>query len=141
MQTQVESYVWSEPGYQPLLFSDGWQVAILKWETSMEPQNVVEIERHMNTDEVFILGQGHAALYTKIEDEIQIVNLEAGILYNVPKGRWHNLVASRGSFLWIVENSGTHLYDTEICKLNSDQRSRIQSLLPLWGSDSSGMHP
>ena len=134
MHSQIESFAWVDPGYQPLLFSDGWQVAILNWEPAMEPGNIAEIERHINTDEVFILGQGRAALYTEIENEIQLVDMEAGILYNVPKGRWHNLVMSREALLWIVENIDTHLHDTEIRKLNSDEIGRIQSLFPLWVS-------
>lgn len=141
MRSQIESFAWVDPGYKPLLFSDGWQVAILNWESAMGPGNIAEIERHIKTDEVFILGQGHAALYTEIDDEIQLVDLEIGILYNVPKGRWHNLVTARDTSLWIVENKGTHLHDTEIRKLNSDEIGRIQSLIPVWGTNLYGKYP
>lgn len=134
MQPQIESLIGSEPGYQPLLISDGWQVAILNWETSMEPEKISEIERHINTDEVFMLGQGRAALYTVIDTVVQLVDLEPGILYNVPRGRWHNLIATRDASLWIVENRDTHLHDTEIRKMSSKEIQQIRSLLPQWAA-------
>jgi hypothetical protein len=45
------------------------------------------------------------------------------VVYNVPKGVWHNLVASRDVTFLIVENRDTHLSDTEIRPITADELS------------------
>lgn len=134
MNQPVESYEWHGPGYQPLVFFDGWQVAVLNWEAALNPARISEIERHVETDEVFILGQGHAALYTEIDHEIHMQDLKMSVIYNVPKGLWHNLVVSNDAILWIVENKDTHLHDTELRALTSFELDHVHRILPDWAA-------
>jgi len=119
-------------GYLPLVFSAGWQAAILNWEPPVDLANLGEIERHSQTDEVFVLWRGRAALYVQAGSETRLVDLEPGVVYNVTAGTWHNLVASRDVSILIVENRDTHLNDTELRSIEDWERSQVLAQLPAW---------
>jgi hypothetical protein len=57
----LEVYEWSEDGYKPLVFSHDWQAAILNWEPIFDLEKIGEVERHNQTDEVFVLTKGKAS--------------------------------------------------------------------------------
>lgn len=136
----LEVYTWDGLGYQPLLFSDGWQVAILNWEPAADFAQCQEIERHANTDEVFVLLRGQALLFVSAaagteQDQpghLHCENVLPGVIYNVPRGVWHNLIATRDASWLIVENRDTHLHDCEIRPLTAAERQDLQQHLPEW---------
>lgn len=119
-------------GYLPLVFSAGWQAAILNWEPPIDLANLSEIERHAQTDKVFVLWRGQAALFVKVNDEIYLVDMQPGVVYNVTPGTWHNLVASGDVSLLIVENCDTHLHDTQIRPLDNLEQAQSLAQLPEW---------
>jgi mannose-6-phosphate isomerase-like protein (cupin superfamily) len=119
-------------GYLPLVFSAGWQAAILNWEPPIDLANLGETERHALTDEVFMLWRGQAALFVKTDQEIYLVNMQPGEIYKVTSGTWHNLIASKDVSLLIVENRDTHLNDTEIRTLDEIEKAQILAQLPEW---------
>ena len=126
----VEVYRWTDRGYRPLVFSDGWMVALLNWEPIMDFEKATEIERHKETDEVFILLKGEAAMYVDAKEGIQVFGMQPGVIYNVTKATWHNLVATRDVAFLIVENRDTHLSDTETRKLSLLETEALKSKLP-----------
>jgi len=136
----LQVYSWDGLGYQPLLFSDGWQVAILNWEPAADFAQCHEIERHLNTDEVFVLLRGRAMLFvspaqgaeTEASGHLHCEDILPGMIYNVPRGVWHNLIATRDASWIIVENRDTHLQDTEIRPLTAAERQDLQQRLPEW---------
>jgi hypothetical protein len=130
--TGLEFFDWSGQGYQPLVFSQGWQVALLNWEPIFDLENLGEIERHKLTDEVFVLIQGQAVLFTLAENGLQAVDMQPGVVYNVTVGSWHNLIATRNARWIIVENRDTHLHDTELRQLNAIEMENLRTLLPDW---------
>lgn len=129
---QTESVSSNQPGYLPLLFSAGWQVAVLNWEPALDPANLREIERHGHTDEVFLLWHGQAMLYTHTGEDFQFTEMLPGVAYNVPAAIWHSLIATRDASLWIVENRDTHLFDTEIRPMTPEECAEIRESFPIW---------
>lgn len=141
----VENHEWTGIGYKPLVFTPSWMTAILNWEPGCDLQNVSEIEVHRNTDEVFVLWRGHGALFFLENDVIQVVDMKPGVIYNVPAGVWHGCLGSVDVSWIIMENRDTHLYDTELRKLNSNEIQMIHEQAPAWcrdvpndGKDSNG---
>lgn len=136
MMTAPKSYLevhrWPEVGYQPLVFSDSWQAALLNWEPLFDPANLGEIERHIKTDEVFVLWRGRGALFVATDAGIELTDMEPGVIYNVPAGTWHNLVAVQDASWIIVENRDTHLHDTEIRQMTGLERDQLDYQLPAW---------
>jgi hypothetical protein len=51
-------------GFQPLIYSGGWRVAILHSEEDMRAEGIATMERHTETDEVFVLTRGKGVLLT-----------------------------------------------------------------------------
>ena len=132
-ESVLEVHRWPEVGYQPLVFCAGWQVALLNWEPLFDPANLGEIERHNETDEVFVLWRGQGALFVATgDDKLELTELEPGVIYNVPQGVWHNLVATRDASWIIVENRDTHLHDTEIRQMTERERELLSTQWPDW---------
>jgi hypothetical protein len=131
----MEIHEYTGAGYKPLVYCQGWMVALLNYEEIMRPNRATEIERHVKTDEVFILLEGRAAFYLKTEDQpLRVVELKPGLVYNVTRGTWHNLLATRNATLAIVENRDTDKFDTEIRPLTGKERERMLGQLPDWAT-------
>lgn len=128
----LAAYTWLEEGYQPLVFSHDWQVALLNWEPLFDLANVGEVERHLETDEVFILLRGQAALFVITDSGLRVQDMEPGAVYNVRQGVWHNLLSTRDATWVIVENRDTHLHDCEFRQLSAAERGVFLANLPAW---------
>ncbi len=129
----IEIYDYNGPGYAPLLLEPGWQVALLNWEPACERANLKEIERHNQTDEVFVLLRGRSALFVKKEGgALRAFDCQPGVIYNVPAGVWHTLVADHEATFLIVENRDTHLYDTEVRPITAAELAEVDAALPDW---------
>ena len=59
----LEIYSWDQMGYRPLVFSHDWQVALLNWEPIFDLEKAGQVERHIHTDEVFVLMKDKAVLF------------------------------------------------------------------------------
>lgn len=138
LSSVLETHIADGPGYQPLVFSSGWQAAILNWEPPMDPGRLSEIERHARTDEVFVLWRGRAALVLEAPGGLHVVELQPGVVYNVRAGAWHTLVANRAASLVIVEDRDTHLHDTELRPLQAAERRQALAQLPEWATHGEG---
>ncbi len=128
----IEVFQWEDQGYKPLVFSHDWQVALLNWEPIFDLQNAKEIERHTQTDEVFVLWRGRAVLFVSTPQGLKVEDMIPGVIYNVRKGTWHNLLSTRDASIIIVENRDTHLYDTEIRPLTEEEQHQLKAALPSW---------
>jgi mannose-6-phosphate isomerase-like protein (cupin superfamily) len=132
MTDTLETHNFTNPGYKPLVFYDGWQVALLNWEPLFDLDNAGEIERHNQTDEVFVLWRGRALIFTSDGERLHAVEMQPGVVYNVPAGAWHNLLASRDASWIIVENRDTHLGDTQLRQMTPAEWAQLRRSLPEW---------
>ena len=129
----LEIYDWSGEGFAPLVFTESWQAALLNWEPLFDRHESRRDRKTQYTDEVFVLLRGRALLFTRPDDgALQAVEMEAGTIYNVPAGVWHNLVATRDVSFLIVENRDTHLHDTEIRPITAAELAQLDAQLPDW---------
>jgi len=129
----LEIYEHNIAGYQPLVYSRDWMVALLNHEDIMRLEKALEIERHAQTDEVFILLNGQAALYLVAGDQpLQVVEMKPGSIYNMLKGTWHNLLATEEAKFAIIENRDTDKFDTEIRKLTKIELKQMHGQMPKW---------
>ena len=98
-------------GYDPTMKFGHWIVAIANYEERFDREKYTKIERHMKTDEVFVLLDGSASLAIGMNREV--VELEPCKIYNVKAGVWHNILIDKGSKVLIVENSDTSRDNSE----------------------------
>jgi hypothetical protein len=131
-QSTIELFKYEQPGYQPLVFSHDWQVAILNWEPAAIAAAITEVEKHNYTDEVFVLTRGTAALVTTSNDGLVITEAVPGVIYNVKMGSWHTVIGVYGSSWIIIENRDTHRNDTEMRLLTKEELLSFHKQLPEW---------
>ncbi len=128
----VEIKDYAGEGYQPLIHYGGWRVAILRWGESSPPEKIRFMERHTQTDEVFVLLHGQATLIlggnTARVEGLHHQKLEECRLYNVKRNVWHTVMMSSDVSILIVEESNTGDENTEFCELSGDLRKEIMRL-------------
>lgn len=109
----IEKYSFSGEDYKALMEFGAWTVAMLRYSERFSKFD--RLERHLKTDEAFILLEGEAVLHTESEN----LKMEKNVIYNIPMGEWHHITVSRDASVLIVENSDTSLENTERKSLNN----------------------
>jgi ureidoglycolate hydrolase len=116
-------------GYQPVIDFSTWRVAILNYIDEIHPEQISFMERHNETDEVFILVKGQGILFLGEGDErvdrILPQVMEPGKIYNIKQGVWHSVVLSREGSVLIVENKDTSKANSNYFTLAPEQRALI----------------
>ncbi len=108
---ELEIFDYTGAGYDPTMHFDTWRVAFLNYCDDFEREKFCRMERHMLTDEVFVLLNGSATLV--IGENKQEYDMETGKIYNVKKGVWHQIFVSRDAKVLIVENHNTAAENSE----------------------------
>ena len=124
-------------GYQPLIDYDKWRVAILRYSDELFPERIFTMQRHDETDEVFVLLEGRCILFiAEVNDTIASItgiDLEPRKIYNVKRGVWHSHTLNNDASVLIVENRDTTKQNSPKKILNDDQRQRITDIThELW---------
>ncbi len=114
---EIDINLFDGDGYMPLVSSDGWRVAIANSCERLLEKNISRAERHLETDEVFVLIKGSATLF--IGDDRTRYDLEPCKTYNVKCGVWHTLAMGDNSSVLIIENDSTSEKNSEYKALNT----------------------
>lgn len=129
----IEKYREPKEGYHPFLIREGWQVAQLNYMDELEVGNIDKLDVHYHTDEVFIVLKGKAVLIgAELKEAIPDLKVELmrpNIVYNIPKGTWHNIAMTEGCEVIIVEKSNTHLSDFEFFTLSPEKKKELELLV------------
>jgi ureidoglycolate hydrolase len=129
----IEEYSHSKEGYNPFLIGPKWQVAQLNYEPETNPDAITFVEVHRHTDETFLLMAGQAVLIaTEIKGnkvELEVINMKPKVVYNIPKGCWHNIAMSTDAEVSITEDANTHLGDCEFHSLNQEEQKELLELI------------
>ncbi|MFZ5921501.1 MAG: hypothetical protein ACOYY3_10665 [Chloroflexota bacterium] len=129
---QIHSY--EGEGFQPLVFFNGWRVAVLNYLDDIRPERNDRMERHTQTDEVFVLVKGRGVLVIggngpQVEGVYPQV-METGKIYNVRRNTWHTILLSREASVLIVEERDTGEHNSEFTALPAALHRRIVELAP-----------
>ena len=116
-------------GYKPLIDFGTWRVAILRYLEDIQPDRIDKMERHTETDEVFVLLNGRGVLIMGGNgaqvDGIYPQAMEVRKLYNVKRNAWHTILLSRDASVLLVENRDTGMHNSEYTVLSEEQRGLI----------------
>ncbi len=134
---EIRSY--SGNGYQPVIDYRAWRVAILRYVDELLPQDLAKMQRHHETDEVFVLLSGHCILFLgEGAERVSIVHaedMEPLKVYNVKRRCWHTHTLSTDATVLIVENRDTSPSNSSETLLDEGQRKRLIELSSqLWKS-------
>lgn len=119
-------------GYRPLIDYGQWRVAILRYIDELLPENIGKMQRHDETDEVFVLLNGRCILFLgEGEDSVEAIHaadMQPLKLYNVKRGAWHSHTLDEAAMVLIVENRDTTLANSPEIELSADQRQQLIEL-------------
>jgi mannose-6-phosphate isomerase-like protein (cupin superfamily) len=97
-------------------------VAVLNYADGMHPDNNKTMERHTETDEVFVLTRGRGILLIGGNapqlDGVSSQEMETGVVYNVRRNTWHTILLSRDGSVLIVEQGDTGEGNSEFAALS-----------------------
>lgn len=111
MAEGLEVLTYDGEGYMPVHDFGAWRTAILRQGPRFNRATASDMERHMETDEVFVLLCGKATLV--IGDEKTEVEMQPEKIYNIKKGVWHSILVSEDAKVFIVENLDTTAENTQ----------------------------
>jgi len=133
---EIKSY--AGEGYKPVVDYEKWRVAILKYCDELLPNAINKMQRHDETDEVFVLLQGKCILFLA-DGEAAVGGIIAEDMvplkiYNIKKSVWHTHTLSRDAVVLIVENVDTTIDNSPETKLNEKEQNKlIHFTEQLWG--------
>lgn len=138
--TLLEVREYSGEGYRPLVDFANWRVATLNFSPDLLPQCLNRMQRHNETDEVFVLLQGRCILFVGEGREavtaIHAVDLEPNKIYNVRQAVWHTHTLSHDAKVLVVENRDTTYDNSPFTSLSSEQQQELLRLTrSLWPSE------
>ncbi|MEF3108424.1 hypothetical protein QFI91_04825 [Raoultella sp. WB_B2P2-3] len=134
MQCSVIIGQYDGTGLQCMVESAGWFVGIKNWKPENDIQHITMLERHLLTDEVFILLDGKCTLLLLDENEttnprVHSVPMEPYKVYCIPKGAWHNTITWPGVKLALIENRDTSAENSEFMPLSGAMREQMIAAL------------
>ncbi len=119
-------------GYRPLIDYGQWRMAILRYIDELLPENIGKMQRHDETDEVFVLLSGRCILFLGEGDEsvgvIHAEDMQPLKLYNVKRGAWHTHTLDEAATVLIVENHDTTAANSPEIELSAEQRRQLIEL-------------
>jgi len=110
----LEIFDYTDAGYARVMEFGAWTVALMNYSENRDMchREHPRIERHNETDEVFVLLEGEALMI--IGEEKREYVMEKNKVYNVRAGVWHATLLSKDAKLLIVENSDTSGANSEV---------------------------
>jgi hypothetical protein len=124
-------------GYLPLVDYGAWRVAVLRYIDELLPERITKMQRHDETDEVFILLEGRCILFlgegTDEVTRIHAEDMQPLKVYNVKRSCWHTHTLDKDATVLIVENRDTTLENSPEIPQTPSQREELVTLThALW---------
>ncbi|MGN0368251.1 MAG: hypothetical protein ACI4EK_05655 [Wujia sp.] len=133
MAKGIEIIDFQPEGYKPLVDYETWRVAVLRFCDDLLIENVKTMQKHLYTDEVFVLLEGSCTLFLAGEGDtpgtIEAVQMEKHKIYNIKKGVWHNHIMDEQGEVLIVENQNTCDDNSPILQLTQEQLAELGNLV------------
>ena len=138
-ETLLEIRDYRGEGYQPLVDYADWRVAILNYLDNVRPDLNNGMERHTETDEVFVLTRGKGVLLMGGNgpqvDSVIPEPMDIGKIYNVKLNSWHSILLSRDASVLIVENRDTGDENTEHFIISDELHRQVMDIAATHGID------
>lgn len=128
----ITSYEFGGEGMKRVFENEKWTVGIKNWKPANDVAGIDCLERHNQTDELFVLASGSCTLvYANERDkglEFGSVKMEEGKVYNIPATLWHNTITRKDTKMILIEDSNTSMENSDILELNGEQVAAVRDL-------------
>lgn len=133
--TGMDTYDCRENGFHPLIFCNDWRVAVLNYFDVVEKDLIYRMERHPETDEVFVLRNGSAWLIlggdSDHPEDVTTFPMEDGLIYNIRRNVWHHIVMTPATSVLLVENADTSAENSEYGELTGEVIADLKRIIKL----------
>ena len=128
-ETLLSIHAHEGPSYRPLIDFQAWRVALMNYDATLTPERIDRLQRHDQTDEIFVLLAGRCILFLGEGDahvtRLHAVDMQPFQLYNVRRAAWHSHTFSPDARVLIVENSDTNDANSPFLDLTPAQRDEL----------------
>lgn len=126
---RIESY--DGEGVKRSVESGEWFVGIKNYKPGNDAVLFSMMEKHLETDEVFVLLAGGCTLIIDVSpagtcENLSCVPMELSKVYCIPKGVWHTTITSKDAKLILVENRNTSMDNSEMLELNAGKLAELR---------------
>lgn len=133
-QNKISSECFDGEGLRRVVESGGWFVGIKNWKAANDVAHFDSMERHMATDEVFVLLEGACTLLVDHSDEhdctdIRCVPMERKRVYCIHREVWHNTITAKDAKLILIENRDTSMANSEVRALEKNEIAALRQRL------------
>lgn len=129
----ILEYTFEGEGMSRVFENEKWTVGIKNWKPANDITGIDCLERHNQTDELFVLLSGRCTLIYANEAggklEMGAVEMQPNKVYNIPATLWHNTVTQKDTKMVLIEDSNTSMDNSDILNLDDDQIARLKSLV------------
>ena len=132
---EILKYSFEGEGLTRVFENEKGMVGIKNWKPMNDIANINNLERHNETDELFILLAGKCTLLYANETEgglkIEAVPMEPLKVYNIPRSLWHNTVTEHSTKLALIEDSSTGPANSDNLDLTAEQIAEVHRLVKM----------
>jgi ureidoglycolate hydrolase len=129
---EIQKFEFGEEGLKRVYENDKWMVGIKNWKPANDIANIDCLERHNETDELFVLLAGSCTLLSAVEENgglaIKATAMEPMKVYNIPRSLWHNTVTMKSTKLILVEDVSTGAKNSDVLKLSDEQIAEVKRI-------------
>jgi|YelNatPaOPRAMG01_1025707.scaffolds.fasta_scaffold11334_8 mannose-6-phosphate isomerase-like protein (cupin superfamily) len=152
---EILEYEFTGQGLLRVYENREWIVGIKNWKPVNDLEGIDCVERHNETDELFVLLSGecillygnktvqssapgavqsaltHGAVFPEGSGKLEIrgVRMQHGKVYNIPEGLWHNTVTRPDTKLILIEAANTGSHNSDVLKLTETQIAEMKELV------------
>ncbi len=128
----ILQYEFEGEGLTRVFENEKWMVGIKNWKPANDVAGIDCIERHNETDELFVLLAGKCVLIYANEENGSLVfgavDMQPNKVYNIPRSLWHNTVTTKDTKLILVEDSSTGMSNSDVLALTPEQIAAVVGL-------------
>ncbi len=130
---EITSYEFSGEGMHRQYENEKWTVGIKNWKPANDITGIDMLERHNQTDELFVLLSGSCTLISAEETAngmvFDKVIMVPNKVYNIPMTLWHNTITTKEAKMILIEDSNTGESNSNFYKLSKKEIEAIQKLV------------
>ena len=122
-------------GFQPVLNFSGWRVAMKRYGDGTQPAKFHSVDRHNETNEVFILTEGKAEMLLMEGDDtpttFHLFPMDLNVAYSVQQSAWHNVFMSEDAHIIVFERSNTARENSDQFELDAETVAAVRARVRL----------
>lgn len=129
---KITSYSFEGEGMKRVYENADWTVGIKNYKPANDRMGIDMLERHNESDELFVLLDGSCTLISAVEGNgmsFEAAAMEPGRVYVIPRTLWHNTVTTKDTKMVLIEYASTGEANSDFYKLKDAEIQAVRALV------------